>query len=88
MNRSTLTSILACAVACGAALSQASAQPRQSHAPMRLAQASDCIISYVDCRTKETQTISMKPGDTAHYGDWENEQCVRKTYQCPSNKGG
>jgi hypothetical protein len=55
---------------------------------MRLAQASVCIISFVECHTKTTQTMTLQPGDSGFYSEWENGQCVRKKYDCPSNKGG
>jgi hypothetical protein len=47
---------------------------------------SDCVISYVDCKTKKSEVRSLKPGDTLTYGDWDGKKCVRKKYTCPKPK--
>lgn len=41
-----------------------------------------CVVSYVNCRTKKTEIVSLKPGDTFAYGDWNGTRCVRKVFQC------
>jgi len=44
--------------------------------------ANNCIISYVNCRTKRTEIVVLKKGDTFFYGDWNGHRCVRKVYRC------
>lgn len=41
-----------------------------------------CVVSYVNCRTKKTEMVSLKPGETFGYGDWDGTRCVRKTFTC------
>ena len=44
--------------------------------------ASSCLLSYVDCKTKTTKLITLRPGQTFYYGDWNGRKCVRKSYTC------
>lgn len=44
--------------------------------------AAGCVISYVNCRTKKTEIVSLQKGDTFAYGDWNGTRCVRKVYTC------
>ena len=41
-----------------------------------------CAVSYVNCRTKETEIQTLKEGETFCYGDWDGTTCVRKTFTC------
>lgn len=45
--------------------------------------AAGCVVSFVDCDTKKTVVVSLKPGDTFSYGDWDGKKCVRKKFNCP-----
>jgi hypothetical protein len=29
--------------------------------------STDCVVSYIDCKTKKRQAVSLKPGDTFAY---------------------
>jgi hypothetical protein len=42
----------------------------------------NCLVTYVNCRTKVTEMQSLTPGETFCYGDWDGTTCVRKTYTC------
>lgn len=44
--------------------------------------ANACIISYVDCKSKKTEIVTLTPGQEFSYGDWDGKKCVRKRYKC------
>jgi hypothetical protein len=44
--------------------------------------ADTCMITFVNCRTKEPETVTLKKGEVFYYGDWDGTQCVRKTFEC------
>lgn len=41
-----------------------------------------CIVSYVNCRTRRTEVVTLRRGSTFYYGDWNGSRCVRKSYSC------
>jgi hypothetical protein len=47
-----------------------------------MALADACLVDFVNCRTKEKQTMILKKGETFGYGDWNGTECVRKTFEC------
>jgi len=44
--------------------------------------AGGCAVSYVNCRTKKTEIVTLSPGQTFYYGDWNGTACVRKSFTC------
>lgn len=41
-----------------------------------------CVISFVNCRTHETEIVSLRKGEAIAYGDWNGTECVRKYFEC------
>jgi hypothetical protein len=44
--------------------------------------ADACIVDFVNCRTKEKQTVTLKKGEAFCYGDWNGTECVQRKFEC------
>lgn len=41
-----------------------------------------CLVSYVNCRTKQQEMVKLAPGETFGYGDWDGQNCVIRSFTC------